>query len=309
VGDDRRLVQQVRSRLTPQQTGASRRARRWSPPVNLRSTVPFLVLVLWVWAPARPAAQNPTLQDLLDRATRHVVEFVDKFSNVVAEETYIQEITRPRKKRTLRSDLALVRYPGATQWLVFRDVYEVDGKSVRDEAQQERIMRFFLEPPRDAVRRASDIARAGARHNLIDVGTINNPLLAIAFLQPEYRERFRFNLSGLEKDLGPRVRTVRFQEFRQPTILKTSANNDLPSRGLLWIDEVTGRVVKTELELGLARIPPEIVTTFKLDEELGQSVPAEMRDWYPDGTGELRGVATYGKFRRFQVRTDEEVQK
>ena len=276
--------------------------------MTLRSIAPFVVLALWVCAPAQPAAQNPALQDLLDRATLQVVEFVQKFSNVVAEEVYVQQSTRPKKKRTLRSDLALVRYPGATQWLLFRDVYEVDGKPVRDEAQQERIMQLFLEPPRDAVRRASDIARVGAQHNLLDVGTINNPLLAIAMLQPDYRTHFRFNLSGLEKDLGPRVRTVRFQEFQRPTILKANANNDLPVQGLFWIDEVTGRVVKTELDFGLGRIPPEVVTLFKFDEELGINVPAEMRDWYPDGTGELRGVATYGRFRRFQVRTEEAVE-
>ena len=49
------------------------------------------------------------------------------------------------------------------------------------------------------------------------------------------------------------------------------------------------------------------MTLFKFDEELGLNVPAEMRDWYPDGSGELRGVATYGKFRRFEVRTEAEV--
>ncbi len=275
--------------------------------MTFRSIVPFVVLALWVSAPARPAAQNPALQDLLDRATRQVVDFVDRFSNVVAEEIYVQEMTRPRKKRTLRSDFALVRYPGATQWLMFRDVFEVDGKPVRGEAEQERIMRLFLEPPGDAVRRAADITRVGSKHNLLEIGTINHPLIAIAFLQPNYRTHFRFNLSGLEKDLGPRVRTVRFQEFQRPTILKANANNDLPVQGLFWIDEVTGRVVKTELDFGLQRMPPEVVTLFKVDEELGLNVPAEMRDWYPDGAGELRGVATYGKFRRFQVRTEESI--
>jgi len=264
------------------------------------------VVVLSAYGP--PAhAQNPSLQDLLDLATRQTVEFVDKFSNVVAEEIYVQEMTRPKKKRTLRSDLALVRYPGAAQWLLFRDVYEVDGKSVRDEAQQQRIQRLFLEPPRDALRRAAEIAQVGTRHNLLDVGTINHPLLAIALLQPTYRTHFRFNLAGLEKDLGPRVRTVRFQEFQRPTIMKANANADLPVQGLFWIDEATGRVVKTELDFGLGRITPEVVTLFKFDEELGLNVPAEMRDWYPDGNGELRGVATYGKFRRFEVRTDEAV--
>jgi len=37
------------------------------------------------------------------------------------------------------------------------------------------------------------------------------------------------------------------------------------------------------------------------------NVPVAMRDWYPDGTGEIRGVATYGRFRRFQVKTEETV--
>jgi hypothetical protein len=101
---------------------------------------------------------------------------------------------------------------------------------------------------------------------------------------------------------------VRFVEYQRPTILKVNANGDLPVQGLMWIDELTGRVVKTELDFGLSRTPPEVVTLFKFDEELGIDVPAEMRDWSPDAGGELRGVATYGKFRRFQVRTDETVQ-
>jgi SHS2 domain-containing protein len=282
--------------------GGSRRFRRSTVAAGLAATV-----LLWTGAET-PRAQNPDLQTLLDKATVQVVDFVNRFSNVVAEETYVQQITRPRKKRTLRSDLALVMYPGATQWLVFRDVYEVDGKPVRGEAEQERITRLFLEPPASAVRRAAEIAQAGARHNLLDVGTINNPLLAIAMLQPHYRTHFRFNLAGLEKDLGPRVRTVRFVEYQRPTILKVNANGDLPVQGLMWIDELTGRVVKTELDFGLSRTPPEVVTLFKFDEELGIDVPAEMRDWYPDAAGELRGFATYGKFRRFQVRTDATVQ-
>ena len=272
-----------------------------------------LLLVLGVaslvqWRSPVAHAQNPALQELLDRGTEQVMDFVARFSNVVAEETYVQEMNRPRKKRTLRSDLALVRYPGATQWMLFRDVYEVDGKPVRGEAEAQRILRLFQEPPRDAVRRASDIARVGAAYNLLDIGTINHPLLAIAMLQPDYRPHFRFNLAGLEKELGPRVRTVRFQEFQRPTIMKANANSDLPVHGLLWIDEVTGRIVKTEIEFGFLRTPPEVVTLFKFDEELGLNVPVEMRDWYPDGAGELRGVATYGKFRRFQVRTEEAVQ-
>jgi hypothetical protein len=250
-------------------------------------------------------AQQPSRQELLDRATAYVLSFVDRFTNVVAEETYRQETTRPKASRILRSDLALVRFPGATTWMMLRDVYEVDGKSVRDASQEQRILRLFTETPRTAVGRAREIADAGTRFNLVDIGNTNNPLAVLAFLQPEYRARFRFNLAGIEKKLGPMVRTVRFVEFQRPTILKQGANSDLFSRGLIWIEEQTGRVVKTELQLGSQMEPIRITTTYRFDEDLQLNVPIEMQDWYPDGGGEVRGLATYGKFRRFQVQTEE----
>ena len=233
------------------------------------------------------------------------VQFVDQFSNVVAEETLVQETTIPRRKRTIKSDYLLVRYPGDTQWQSFRDVSEVDGKPVRD--QQERLTKLFIEPSKSALRRAADLQSAGARYNLLDIGTLNNPLLALAFLQDSYRERFRYNLAGIEKKLGPNVRTVQFQERKAPSLLKGNSNQDILSRGLLWIEEDTGRVVKTELRLGPQVSPISIITLYKFDEGLGINVPVEMQDWYPDGQGEIRGVATYGRFRRFQVKTDEEV--
>jgi hypothetical protein len=51
--------------------------------------------------------------------------------------------------------------------------------------------------------------------------------------------------------------------------------------------------------------PIRITTTYRFDEDLQLNVPIEMQDWYPDGGGEVRGLATYGKFRRFQVQTEE----
>ena len=251
-------------------------------------------------------AQSNPREALLEKAAAYELDFVNKFANVVAEEVYVQETDNPRRKRTLRSDFLLVRYPGAEGWLMFRDVFEVDGKPVRDAEQAERITKLFLDAPRNAVTRAREISRAGARFYLWDAGTLNHPLIAMAFLQPNYQPRFRFNLAGIEKGLGPTVRTVRFVEFQVPAILQTESRLDLPTHGLLWIDETTGRVVKTRLQVGLLRAPPEIVTTYAFDETLGLTVPVEMRDWYPDGArGQVRGVATYGRFRRFQVRTEE----
>ncbi len=43
--------------------------------------------------------------------------------------------------------------------------------------------------------------------------------------------------------------------------------------------------------------------------DLGINVPTVMEDRYPRGLGEFRGKATYGRFRRFEVRTEERVEK
>jgi hypothetical protein len=249
------------------------------------------------------SAQTPKAEEIVAKATAYVHQFVDRFSNVVAEERYEQEITVPRRKRVLIGDFLLVRYPGDDMWQGFRDVTEVDGKPVGD--REKRILRLFVEPNANPLARARELASASSRHNLLDIGNLNNPLLAMAFLQEQYFRRFRFTVSGLDKKLGPDVRQVRFVEFQTPTLLKAGGNGDLFARGLVWIEEGTGRVVKTELQLGTTGFPVRIVTTYKLDEDLGINVPATMEDWYPDRDGEFRGKATYGKFRRFQVQTTE----
>jgi hypothetical protein len=263
----------------------------------------FVVVALLVTLPLPAASEDVTREQLLQRAAAYVREFVDRFSSVVAEETLVQETTIPRRKRTLRSDYLFVRFPGEMSWTSFRDVFDVDGKPVRD--HEERLTKLFVQPSGDARRRAADIADASARYNLLDIGTINHPLLAMAFMQDFYQPRFRFILAGLDKGVGPKIRKVQFQEFQSPTLIKGNSNADVFTRGLVWIDEDTGRLAKTELRIGSQSAPVSIITVFKLDETLGIDVPVEMRDWYPDRSGEIRGVATYGRFRRFNVTTEE----
>jgi hypothetical protein len=139
---------------------------------------------------------------------------------------------------------------------------------------------------------------------------LNDPLRVLAFLQEGYRQNFRFTFSGIDERVGPTVRVVRFEEFARPTILRRGASggSDLPSHGLIWVDEPTGRILKTELRPGRFSSPAiSIVTTFRHDPQLGIDVPATMEDMYPDRTGEMHGKATYGRFRRFQAQAREEI--
>lgn len=266
-------------------------------------------LLVLVAAGVLGAEAQPSEPELVERAAAYVGRFVTACANVVAEERYEQAATTARRPRTLRSELVLVRYPDAGAWHVFRDVLEVDGRPVSG-AREGRLAALFLTPEDQALPRAQEIAAAGLRHNIREIGTLNNPLLTLAFLQRGYRERFRFTLSKLEPDLGATIRVVEYEEVRIPTILRLGGNLNMPARGRLWVDETDGRVVKTELRVGqrdLARSsmtwrpPSTITTTFGLDEKLGIDVPLEMRDHYALQDAEIRGVATYSRFRRFPV--------
>jgi hypothetical protein len=121
-----------------------------------------------------------------------------------------------------------------------------------------------------------------------------NPLYALMFLQSVYQPRFTFTVADAGAPWPDGVRVVSFEEVRRPTLLRWGAL-DVPSHGRAWIEEATGRVFRTELELGTNRGRPTIATTFKLDERLQVMVPDRMQTRNPEGT------AVYSNFRRFTV--------
>ena len=258
-------------------------------------------VVFAIWSTAT-ASQSLRVDDIVDRAMRYTGDFLNRFSSVVAEEQYVQKTTMPHRRRQLTSDFLLVKPPELVEWFQFRDVFEVDGRPVHD--RDERLGALFLRPGADAIARAVAIGNESARYNLEDMGNINKPLSAMSILQDRYRNRFRFSLGRREKQLGPDVWLVNFQEQAVPTVFRSDeANRDLPARGSMWIEESTGRIVKTEIWLGGRN---QIVTTFRFDESLQINVPSEMRDLHEfKNDNLLTGVATYGRFRRFTVRTEE----
>jgi hypothetical protein len=276
-----------------------------------------LVCVLIALTVAVPSHGEEVEQSrIVGRARAYVERFIDALSEVVAEERYSQEAERPRRTRTLRSDFIVARVPGATRWHTFREVLEVDGKPVQ-QAREGRLARLMADPGADTLRKAQEITVEGLRYNVENIGTVNNPLLAMSFLQAEFSHRFRFTVGGREKKLGPAVRKVSFEEVHTPTVLTVEGNRDLPAHGVMWIDEETGRILKTELRLGekpavstghtsssLGWAPPTtITTTFGVDDALGIDVPLEMRDRYPFQRNEIKGVATYKSFRRLPGRS------
>jgi len=280
----------------------------------LRRLAAAASLVLLAASHAHAQSPPPETRELLDRAAAYVKRFFSDFSNVVAEEDF-RQAWQSGERRRLTSDFLLVGYPGSNgTWLAFRDVTAINGRPVRD--QQERLTKLFLEPFGDAVRRAAEITREASRHSLVELEPISSPFVILAWLQPYYQPEFTYRVGDLETRSGIRLRALELEQILKPLPNVTPARASA-TRGVAWVDEATGRVVKTEARFGSGPNTTTVTTTFRFDDALGIHVPAEMRDSrVRPGAGRTRlgslvdqftGIATYKRFRRFAVRTQEEI--
>ena len=268
------------------------------------------------------SAQAPNLDALLTRAGAHVARFIERFSNVVAEEHYVQDVAgmaplvtrrsggapqrQTTRQRELKSDFLLVKV-GTFEWLPFRDVFEVDGRPIRD--REERLAKLFLQPWDTALEQATQIARESARYNLGDVQrTINTPMLGLIFLYEDVQLRARFAFAKQDGGEASAVRIVDFKEEARPTLVRGQNDSDVPASGRFWIDADSGRVTKAQLDLTAVGVRARVVTTFHQDDRFGIDVPAEMQEEYYLDRGTVFGTAKYSHFRRFDVNADHAIQ-
>jgi hypothetical protein len=208
--------------------------------------------------------------------------------------------------RELKADLLLVNIGPGAMWMPFRDVFEVDGSPVRDRG--ERLVKLFTEQPSLATEKAAAISKESYRYNIGPERNVNNPMLALALLQPLYRSRFTYDLVGSDTLNKTPVWIVRYTERARPTLIRGSTGWDLPARGRYWIDQRSGMVLRTELLLDATDQSTRVLTTFELDDRFQVAVPIRMEETYAPATApRTTAVATYGKFRSFQVATEEEI--
>jgi hypothetical protein len=273
--------------------------------------------VLAVFLAAVPAlAQTPEVDAVLDKAGDYVTVYEQTFVGVVAEETYRQEVrgragTDSRgfavearsQRRDLKSDMLLVRAPADDRWMQFRDVFDVDGKPVRDRA--ERLAKLFLQPSASGQRQVEDITAESARYNIGRVNrNVNLPVLALTVLEPQNRAWFSFK--GSRKSGS--VFELEYQEERGGTLIRTTGDQAMPSRGRFTIDLATGRVLSSELIAENRSLRAQIDVTYALEPSMGLFVPREMREKYALKDGSIiEGKATYARFRRYQVKVDEKI--
>ncbi len=297
---------------------------------------------------ARPTgAPDDALAPILLRAAGYVEDYEHAFSDLVAEETYTQRSERQQvgtlsaslpggpgeamggevptasmpnshetqQRRVTKADLVFVRLGGPLPWASYRDVFEVDGRAVRDHEQ--RLLALFSKSSPEAHQRARALLDASAQYNIGQVDrNINLPTLPLLFLLPENQPRFAFELGRSQTIHAAETRIVAFREVARPTFVRGPKDTDLLTSGRFWISPNRGTVVRSEVRLDFGPGAEAVVTTeYQPEPTLVMWVPSEMKERYADRPGartptfpeSFRGEARYANFRRFTVSTQEKV--
>ena len=124
---------------------------------------------------ASPRAQDLALRATLARAADYVGRFADQIAGMIVEERYDQEAKQvarfgyrpephaaPDRIAATSSQICCWCVPtGLDAWMQFRDVYEVDGRKVRD--RTDRLEKLFINTDRRSSgrRRSSPNASSG----------------------------------------------------------------------------------------------------------------------------------------------------
>jgi hypothetical protein len=258
-------------------------------------------LILTAALSLHASAQSHTdeLSALLSSVAKYLTEFEQRCGAVVSLETYSQQVQNgsSRQHRQLKSDM-LVLSVGEAGWLGFRDVFEVDGRAVRD--HDERLFALFLKPSSDSLGQARKILDESSRFNIGRVTrNVNIPTMALTFLKGDHQSRSKFTDKGVEVVDGVRTRVIEFREQALPRVISTSDGS--AAMGRAWVDPESGRVVKTVLML-TGSVEVSITVTYAPQVRLDDLwLPQSMREIYRRAGELTEGRASYSNFRKFNV--------
>jgi len=195
-------------------------------------------------------AQEPTLEQVMERVGRYVASYGEKAAVVVASEKYSQSVLidgadmgRPRE---LKAEFAIVRVAGGGG-TGYRDVIEFEGKPVQD--RKDRLVSLLTNTEGDASELIR-IANEGARFNIGPISrNFDVPTAAMFFFLPSEHERFTFARKGARKVEGIDTWEIEFRETRRPTLIMTRAGKDVPIEGTLHVKPDDGTVVRTRFRM------------------------------------------------------------
>jgi hypothetical protein len=279
-----------------------------------RSAVIAALLGITCMAGARAHADQrvPSVKDVMRRVADYVSAYGEKASIVVGTERYEQETTGntadAQRSRVTVAEFAIVKVETIRGWLGFRDVIEVDGRSLTD--REDRLVRL-LTSPGDRYGEARRLTTESARFNIGRVErNFNVPTTVLFYFTRDHQERFKFTAKGVQADGSWEIA---YRETQHPTLIRTPEGKSVPSDGSIWVNPADGTIVRTLLKVGGMGIgaPRGTRGAGTIDVTYRHVAPLDM--WLPESMLEqfeikdratretITGRASYSNYRQFQT--------
>lgn len=253
-----------------------------------------------------PAARDPVMA----KASAYVRGYTKAMSSVVCEERQLQRVVKHdgkvSKRREIVSEVLFVDSGGNGPFdlVVFRDVFSVDGKPVRN--RETRVRELLLKPREQAYAQAVRITNEGARYNIGGFegakGNVDPLVQAIWWFGGDL-ERGRFTRTA---------EGVSFAQGTRRTTVERGRAQALAVRGGYVLD-AEGRVSRTTWATDDPSIDYRVTVRYQAHPALDVLVPAEMqlyrRMLYEPKTDTSEGSAAYSNCRQFQVTVEESVKE
>jgi hypothetical protein len=278
-------------------------------------------------SPLMTASPSAT-ETALEMVRAYVQEWRIALGAVIAQEHYTQKLeewpqgrgTFSRRStqttRRLISEVLFVRASEHGDWLMFRDVLQVNGERVRDRTS--RFDQLFISRPDDVIGGARRIADESARYNLGRLSrNINTPTTTLQFLDAAYSRSTTWTAPKSTKVDGTSAWELTFEQSREPFVIHTPDGEPLPAGGRIWIMPGSSRLLKTELtvvsrkRMGTestaltARTFTRLVTTFGPVPGVDPWVPLRLEERLEFQTRSFEesvaGKATYTNHRVFRT--------
>jgi hypothetical protein len=265
---------------------------------------PSAVFVAAVMTVVVCQAQEPTLNEVLERLSRYIDDYETKVVQLAAEEQYEQSIKRRPgyggeivARRKLTSTFFFFRLPTGQAWFGLRDVTRVENKAVSRRTRS--VEQLLTEGTPEALAEANRIMRENAKYNIGGVyRTINLPLQALELLHAEHRRRFDFTSVGRARMAGSRVWQIAYAERVRPSLINDGFGGDRLANGHVWVDPTNGAVHKTEVMIDKVNV---ITVEYRHDDRFRMLLPSTMEEVYGLTVEVVRGHASYRNYRRFQT--------
>jgi hypothetical protein len=292
----------------------------------MRAGLPIVVALSLGVAVVSLEAQRPpddtNLDAVVAAAAAYVKDYQRALTAILADEDYLQQVvtqtprdqSMPRARR-LQSEVFFMFAPASGDWMAMRDVVSMDGTAVVERPNLREALRTL--PPVEVARTFKSY---NSRFNLGRASrNFNEPTLSLLLLDDRYRPHVRFTRKGVQKARDGTWVTIAFTEVNGPhTLIRDLSQGPAVSKGEFDVEAATGRVRRARMVTAIGVMTAELTTTYIPAERLGMWVPATFSERYQSGRKveiapdprinlpvtyeEVRGLAKYSNYRRFEVK-------